>query len=270
MDFVEHILIDKAVVIRCQKYNGSMFDAFEYFYRLWELDKDVKFVSLYKHINKEFLSLKYIVDEKCFENFIYKDPYDLKFNKTLLLDTHDFYPKNLGLDLKTNKLYVVSNSNINFGGNVEYFSEYFRNKNYINKIYYKIHRIFEHKDNVYINSMDPQDFEFIKLLKKYPNAIIKDPKNNFQSFKLTNGFSGDFYKYFNKYFYVKGSKTFDRQPRQFTECAYQGIECFYISSVKNKLANNDNSWPRFQDRFDFEKRNIKNDIVIDKLLNEKL
>ena len=73
--------IDRAVITRSFKYNGSMVDAFEYFYRLWELDKNVKFVSEFPHINKDFLSIKYNVDIRCFDNFIYTNPYNFKYNK---------------------------------------------------------------------------------------------------------------------------------------------------------------------------------------------
>lgn len=259
-------MINRAVITRCHKYNGSMFDAFEYFYRLWELDPDTKFVSLYNHINKDFLSIKYDVDLKCFDNFIYTDPYDLEFNKALLFDTHDFYNINQPKSLKLNKLYVVANSTIKFKENAEYFDEYFLNKNYINKIYYKIHRIFDHLDNVYVNCMDTYCKSYLKILKMYPNAIIKDPKNNFQHYSLTKNFIPDIYKYFNKFIYIKTGQTYDRHPRQFTECAYQGIECEYICEG-SKFTKNDNSYYRFEDRYDFEKRSIYNDIVISKMLD---
>lgn len=252
--------IDRAVITRSFKYNGSMFDAFEYFYRLWELDKNVKFVSEFPHINKDFLSIKYNVDIRCFENFIYANPYNFKYNKVLIFDAYNFLEP-----LNAEEIFNIKNHSDLLKGNVKYFSEYSGNKNYINKIYYQIIRKFEHAKNVYINSMDANSLEFLKLKRKYPNAIIKDYNSNFQVFSNTKGFLPDIYKYFDEYYYIKTKRTFDRHPRMFTECEYLGIKCHFISEC-NPYLNNDNAYKRFLDRYDFEKRFIFNDEVINLIL----
>lgn len=258
-------MIQKAVVTRNMKYNGSIFDAFEYFYRAWELDKNVKFVSKFIHINEYFLSRKYNVDNRCFKNFIYGEPYNLIFDKILLFDTYNFGDIESDFILKTNKLYVISNSTRKFKENTEYFDEYFLFKNYINKIYFDIHKKFDHLNNVYINAMDTNNLKYVELLKKYPNALLKDSKSNYQVYTKTKNFIPDIYKYFNKYIYLKTQKTVDRHPRQFAECEYQGIECEFIS-IGDPHSNGCNAYKRFCDRKDLKKRDIHNDIVIERFL----
>jgi hypothetical protein len=75
-----------------------MFDAFEYFYMLWTLDNNIKFVIINNHnisITRKiqyFISIindKYNVDEKCFNNMYYINTSQLPnylFNKCLVLD----------------------------------------------------------------------------------------------------------------------------------------------------------------------------------------
>lgn len=254
--------IKKAVITKSYKYNGTMFDAFEYFYKLWECDNSIKLVSNFDLFNKNFLTKKYNINEKCFDNIIIGEPLNFKYDIVLLFDVYNFY--NYLINAK--QILVINNNSFKIKGNVEYFDEYFQFKNYTNKIYFEIHKKYEHNKNVYINALDKNNLEYLKLIKTYPNAITKDSQSNFQNYKNTKNFLPNIYELFDYYIYLKTPKTYDRHPRQFAECAWQNIECEFIS-IGPKDTNNCNAWKRFNDRYDFEKRNIKNDIVIDKILN---
>lgn len=247
-----------AVITRNPKFSGTCFDSFEYFYRLWELDKSWHYVFLYPQLTKEFITQKYNIDKNCFKNFIFSEVYNITYNKILFFDTHCINYKLL----KANKIFVISNSEIRYPQNISVYSEYFNEKNYLHKVYYQIQKVFLHKQNTYIVTQDSYNIEVLKILKNLKSYILKDTNSAFQNYSLTN-FKPDFFKDFNHLIYIKTPGSFDRHPRIFTECVYQGITCDYINLTQEL----DPSYFRFCDRFELEKRNILNDAVIAELLN---
>lgn len=249
----------KAVVTRNPKFSGTCFDSFEYFYRLWELDNTTKYISKYPQLTRDFINQKYNVDQKCLDNIIIDDPYNYEYTGCLFFDTHCFeLPK-----LNTKNVFIIANSDIQFtdpNKNIKILSEFNHSKNYTHKLYFDIHKIYPHSKNTYINAMDT-GIEVLKIISNYNPRILKDPKSAFQHYSLTK-FTGDFFKDFDNYVYIKTPKTYDRHPRMFSECVYQGVNCEYI----NLGGQIDPSWLRFEDRFELGKRDLKNDSLIDEFL----
>lgn len=259
-----------AVITKNQRTNGGTFDAFEYFYKLWEEDNSIFLICDNKNSNflsKDFLNKKYILDQRVFDNIINDDIFKYSYNNVLICEMFQFpelFQNNI-LDAKN--LYVLQNGELYFNNknniNIRYFGENQGLNNYIFKVYYQIQRIYEHSDNVYLRFFN-YNKDVLDIIKKYKNTILNE-FNNFKHSKELKNFKGDFYKDFNKLIYIKNANIFDRHPRIFTECVNQNIECIYI----NKTEKIDNSFLRFCDRFDLNKRNINNDIVIDMFLNNK-
>lgn len=257
-----------AVITKNQRTNGGTFDSFEYFYKLWEEDKSIFLICDNKNsefLSKDFLNKKYILDQRVFDNIINDDIFKYSYNVVLICEMFQFpelFQNNI-LDAKN--LYVLQNGELYFNNknniNIRYFGENQGLNNYTFKVYYQIQRIYEHSDNVYLRFFN-YNKDVLDIIKKYKNTILNE-FNNFKHSKELKKFKGDFYKDFNKLIYIKNANIFDRHPRIFTECVNQKIECIYI----NKTDKIDNSFLRFQDRFDLNKRNINNDIVIDMFLN---
>lgn len=259
-----------AVITKNQRTNGGTFDAFEYFYKLWEEDNSIFLICDNKNSNflsKDFLNKKYILDQRVFDNIINDDIFKYSYNNVLICEMFQFpelFQNNI-LDAKN--LYVLQNGELYFNNknniNIRYFGENQGLNNYTFKVYYQIQRVYEHKDNIYLRFFN-YNKDVLDIIKKYKNTILNE-FNNFKHSKELKKFKGDFYKDFNKLIYIKNANIFDRHPRIFTECVNQNIECIYI----NKTEKIDNSFLRFRDRFDLNKRNINNDIVIDMFLNKK-
>lgn len=253
-------MIELAVITRNPKFSGTCFDSFEYFYRLWELEPNTKYITKYPQLTKDFINTKYNINQECFKNIIYDEPYNYEYKTVLFFDTHCFETKLL----KAKNIFVIANSDIQFkeinDQNIQIFSEFFHSKNYTHCLYFDIHKVFKHSKNTYINAMD-LNYEVLKIISQYKPHILKNPKSAFQHYSLTN-FKADFYKDFDNYVYIKTPKTFDRHPRMFSECVYQGINCEYIN-IGGQI---DPSWIRFEDRFDLNKRDIKNDKLIEEVL----
>ena len=210
-------MINRAVITRCFKYNGSMFDAFEYFYRLWELDPDTKFVSLYSHIDKDFLSIKYDVDLKCFDNFIYADPYDLEFNKVLLFDTHDFYNINQPKSLKLNKLYVMRGKEL-----IEVDELCAGDIGALSKLTYT-----QTNDSLCANDFKVT-YKPIKFSKPYYGKAIK-PDGKANEEKITNAL--------NRILEEDKTLIFESNPETKQQCLY-GLGDIHIDTIVSKLKEN--------------------------------
>lgn len=257
-----------AVITKNQRTNGGTFDAFEYFYKLWEEDNSIFLICDNKNsefLSKDFLNKKYILDQRVFDNIINDDIFKYSYNNVLICEMFQFPELFQNNILNAKNLYVLQNGELYFNNknniNIRYFGENQGVNNYTFKVYYQIQRIYEHSDNVYLRFFN-YNKDVLDIIKKYKNTILNE-FNNFKHSKELKKFKGDFYKDFNKLIYIKNANIFDRHPRIFTECVNQNIECIYI----NKTEKIDNSFLRFQDRFDLNKRNINNDIVIDMFLN---
>ncbi len=109
-----------------RKIDGSIINAFEYFYTLYELKQDVKLL-IYTHQNIDnlivFLKNKFNVDNKCFNNVtILKYPELLK-EKTLLVDGYSV--EHLPNKLKNCEILAIPGYNVK---NNVFLSLYSKNK----------------------------------------------------------------------------------------------------------------------------------------------
>jgi hypothetical protein len=249
----------KAVIYNLPKFNGTTFDTFEYFYRLWELDKSVKLISSQDFFTYDLFKLKYNIDKRCFNNIIVDNFLDYKFKNILIFGVSSYkFLSDYEIDCK--KIFAVRNDEIFFKNDTNYYDEYNFFCNYINKIYYKIQKIYDHKKALYLTSMDMNSLIVQKFKANFKDLVIRD-SNNFKSYNKVN-FKFDFFKDFNFYIYIKSQTEIDRHPRFFSEAAWQNIDGFYVNPT-NLI---DNSFFRYSDRFDFEKRNIENDNLISEFL----
>ena len=243
--------------------NGTAFDAFEYFYRLWELNKDTYLILKYPIFDKNFLNLKYSINQKCFNNFIFlKSKFANQnfanisngldcdyFNVALAFNSSDL------LQISANRKICISHDFVNYNG-IEYYDEFFRFRNYTHKLYFDIHKIYKHSNCTYIRCFKP-DFKIANQFKPYK---FMDFNNNF---RLTTSYTGDFFKNFNQFVYIKNTNVFDKHPRIFSECAYQNIKRYYYNTTDLI----DNSYARFLDSKNLELRDIKNDSLIKSILD---
>lgn len=228
--------------------NGTAFDAFEYFYRLWELNKDTYLILKYPIFNETFLNLKYSVDSKCFKNIIFFDNFQ-KYDVALAFNSSDL------LKINANRKICISHDLVNYNG-IEYYDEFFRFRNYTHKLYFDIHKIYKHSNCTYIRCFKP-DFKIANQFKPYK---FMDFNNNFRP---TTSYTGDFFKNFNQFVYIKNTNVFDKHPRIFSECTYQNIKCYYYNTTDLI----DNSYARFLDSKNLDLRNIKNDLLIKSILD---
>lgn len=247
----------RAIITRNPKFSGTCFDAFEYFYKAWELDKSIKLISLYPQITKQFLRKKYNFDAKCFNNIIFDDPYNYEYDKFLFFDTHCFDVK----ELRYKSGIVIANSEIIYPDNVQTFSEFFGPKNYTHKVYYQIQKRYPHERNTYVICQEPNNIAVVKILRDLGSYILKDSKSHLKHFSETK-FTPDFFKHFNHLIYIKTPLSFDRHPRIFTEAEWQGIQCEYVNLTQEL----DPSHFRFVDRADLAKRSIEDDVALSELL----
>lgn len=254
--------LSKAIITRNYKFSGTVFDAFEYFYRCWEFDKSVHLITLHNQLNPEFIRLKYDICKECLNNIIVDEPYNFEFENVLYFDTHCINP-NL---LKAKNIFVIANAEMHSYDNITVFSEYFGPKNYKHKVYWEIQRKYTHANATYVITQDLCNAEVLKIISKLDNPIIKDAKSAFQHYTKTK-FSGDFFKNFNKLLYIKVPHSFDRHPRIFTECLWQGIQTNYI----NLTQEIDPSYLRYIDAQsigDLDKRSIYGDVAVDSFLHK--
>lgn len=251
--------MNKAIIIFSDVLNGIVFDTFEYFYRLWELDKSIKLISKYPIFTKDFHK-KYNIDDNCFQNIIIDNPLNYKLTLALTFGTTHSQELNINVNFP---IWCVNNDNLKLKGITKYFGEYTDNKDYTIKLYYQIHKVFKHYNKTYINCLDYNNIEYLKLLLKYPNYYKR--YNNFSS-KSNNKFNFEFYKEFNHHVYIRTNKRlYDNHPRIFIECEYQGIESEYYNFGKDLEI--DPGYKRFLDRKDLEKRNILKDNLIEEFLS---
>ncbi len=227
--------------------NGTAFDAFEYFYRLWEFNKDTYLILKYPIFNETFLNLKYSIDSKCFDSIIFDT--SGKYDTALAFNSSDL------LKINANRKICISHDLVNYSG-IEYYDEFFRFRNYTHKLYFDIHKIYKHSNCTYIRCFKP-DFKIANQFKPYK---FMDFNNNF---RLTTSYTGDFFKNFNQFVYIKNTNVFDKHPRIFSECAYQNIKCHYYNTTDLI----DNSYARFLDSKNLDLRDIKNDSLIKSILD---
>lgn len=248
-----------AVHCGCSGVNGTLSDSFEYFYKLWELNKDTKLIFTGFKPDLNFFKQKYIIDENCFNNFLYIDYNQLKnlqktHIKKLLSFAHYLYNYKIDLDCE---VHLILND-FNKLNNAYCYGEYdsiMGLSNYTYKIYFDIHRIYKHENNTYIKCLKDTLFS-LKIKQKYHNIILQKQVYN----------RGDIFKLIDNFVYIKTPSSFDKHPRMFAEAYYQNINIDYYNENNSK----DGSYYRYQDILDnsIYKRTLDDkDIIIERMLS---
>lgn len=202
--------------------DGSLSNAFEYFYYVWEKNKSIFLIidtsrdSL--NVIFKYLKIKYNINEKCFKNIIIFEKKIQKYNNLILfemiaIDNFNYY-KNF---IFYNKLFALSGSK-NHKLKCYYFVEYEHLKplnydiNYKSKIYFEIlKKPLKSKNLTFINTRNPN------YIKK-ENEIMRSDLN-----LVSNIFEN-----FNKMIYIQHPNFFDVKPRLFQECSYFNIPYEFI------------------------------------------
>ena len=237
-----------------RKIDGSIINAFEYFYTLYELKQDVKlyFLTNYNIDNLIiFLKNKFNVDGRCFNNVtILKYP-ELLRGKTLLVDGYSV--EHLPNKLKNCEILAIPGYNVKNNSKVKYFRCYnFLMNNNFNVIDYKqslrldLFKDFKSKSGIFLNS--PHN----------PN-VYPDFKSDKKIYRREDLQCPNLYQYFNEMIYIQNPKIIDRKPRCFFECQYFNISYTYIfNGIK------DGSYYRYKD-YNIIKMN-ENDLIVKELL----
>jgi len=237
------------------KLHGAVIDAFEYFFAIYEHNKDFKLIlidstkeiaeSVYK-----ILENRYILDgiESYKDNVVFLRLIDLittKFDKAFISSRHTA-ERVKGL-VFANKLIVTSGTfdvdqKILFNHdlhNVVYYGEMpYDNQDiqYRIKILTKRFKPLENvRDGVYVNSPRNKNMDF---LDEMSDIIIGKPVIVKAEKHMANLF-----EHFDTYIYYHANKWFDVHPRLFLECAFYDKDIYYF----NKYDVKDGSYYRYHD-----------------------
>lgn len=235
-----------------RKIDGSIINAFEYFYTLKELNIKAKLL-IYTHQNItqliNFLKAKFIIND--FNDIeVLKYPELLK-GKVLLVDGYSV--EHLQNKLKNCEILAISGYNVKNNEKVKYFRCYdFLMDDNVNVYEYKqslrldLFKEFKSKEGIFLNS--PHN----------PN-VYSDFKSDKKIYRREDLQCPNLYQYFNEMIYIQNPKIIDRKPRCFFECQYFNIPYTYIfNGIK------DGSFYRHND-YNIIKMN-ENDIIIKEFL----
>lgn len=233
--------------------NGSIIDAFEYFFAIYELNKNFKMIILgFSDRNKkeidELLNDRYNLKgiENFWNNIIpmrLRDILKVKIDKALILN-YETAMKLKGL-INCNKIVVIcettdKNRNANLNRdiyNVTHYGEMpfddFDIQYNLKILLHRFKSIKKCDKAIYINSPENSNKSFIDTLDIEGKKII---------FKERKHLNRMFEK-FETYIYYHANKWFDPHPRLFIECSFYQKEIFYF----NEYGIKDGSYYRYKD-----------------------
>ena len=203
--------------------DGSTFNGFEYFYTLWELDKNTKWGFLsssnYVEFVKEFISKKYNFNKDCFNNIItISDKKIQKYHNILITDycalcRLDYLP------ILADNYFCISGSKIKSKRLVNYFIEY------------------PHicPDGLEVNYKSKFRFDLFREIKQHKNRTFVNYCNqnlniNTKYIQRKDILSPLFYDEFNKIIYIQNPAKPDIKPRIFHEAKFFNIKYRFISA----------------------------------------
>jgi hypothetical protein len=221
--------------------NGSLINAFEYFLKIYEHNKDVRFCllngnfELIEYLWGVFQNRYYLNDLNEIRHQIvpFQDYYTLirsEFDRVLVLDFGTIY-KTKGL-IKAKKIYVIQEKHTYEKAyqyespNVLYFGEMpfqRKDKEYRMKFLFdRFRQPDQVEETIYVNSPKNQDRSFLDHIT-YPDKPL--------IFKTTTHLTNLFSK-FDTYLYYHADKWFDPTPRLFVECAFYRKNILYFNNKK--------------------------------------
>ena len=241
---------------------GCIIDAFEYFIKIYEYNKDIKLLLLKTTSNaaNEMISIfknRYdLSDVKGFEeNILVIDfKYLLKniFDKLLVIDLITI-SKTRGL-VRAKEIIVISNINKSLEDidnyrysselyNVKYYGEmpfHYKDSNYKMKFLFdKFKDLKKVEEGIYVNI---PDYNKIDSLDKY--ALVESLNLPQKPLIFKDGkHRNNLFEKFDTYLYYHINGWFDPHPRLIIECFFYGKEIIYINNLQIK----DGSYYRYRD-----------------------
>ncbi len=219
---VKSAVITSGLLKPFKKIDGSLINAFEYFYTLYELGIPIQLQICNKNFNifefQNFLKLRYNCDFEALQNIVYIDSKPLKF--ALFVDRESLYTINSINSLKYAYLSCDSNSVETIGNNIAIIN----NK----KVLLICESPSTTPEKFKINYTPTFRLDLIKPRTQIENKIfvncpgkylkLKANKIQYQDLQVPNNFD-----YFNSMIYIQNPNCLDRKPRIFQECRYFGI-----------------------------------------------
>lgn len=240
----------KSCVLVTQLYNdrsidGSIINAFEYFYTIFQYNKEVKLVIQRSNLSNtnnliNFLNLKYNIDKKCFENIEFiNNKFELfKYNFDVVFCVCGYSTENYAKLFKKSKVLAMPGYFHELSENVQYFVEY---PHLINSQIFK--ESFENNDfsnlpeNIHYYKQKLRLDLFKEINRKDNGIFLNSPHNlnvlsDFKSqkriYRRENLNTPNMFEYFDEMIYIQNPKIIDRKPRSFFECLYFDIPFTYI------------------------------------------
>jgi len=239
--------------------NGALIDVCEYFFAIFEHNKNIKLliVNYNKIFKKDLLNLiydRYDLDNLDFEkNIIEIDRIDLikiKFNRLLITD-YGTINRVKGIiniegdkskiiilsDLHTDKKEYLINKQLYPEGCVTYYGEMpfvYKDHQYQHKFLFDRYKPIQKSDKkFFIHSPENNDYSFLDILDiRYEDCIFKTSVHKNNLFEL-----------YSTFLYYHGAKWFDPRPRLMHESKFYGKDVIYINKPKWK----DGSYYRYHD-----------------------
>ena len=219
---IKSAVITSGLLKPFKKIDGSLINAFEYFYTLYELGIPIQLQICNKNFNifefQNFLKLRYNCDFEALQNIVYVDFKPLKF--ALFIDRESLYTINSINSLKYAYLSCDSNSVETIGNNVAIIN----NK----KVLLICESPSTAPEKFKINYTPSFRLDLMKPRVQIENKIfvncpgkylkLKPDKIQYQDLQIPNNFD-----YFNSMIYIQNPNCLDRKPRVFQECQYFGI-----------------------------------------------
>ena len=219
---IKSAIITSGLLKPFKKIDGSLINAFEYFYTLYELGISIQLQICNKNFNifefQNFLKLRYNCDFEALQNIVYVDFKPLKF--ALFIDRESLYTINSINSLKYAYMSSDSNPLIKYENNVAIINS--------KKVLIICESPSTTPENFKINYTPSFRLDLMKQRVQIENKIfvncpgkylkLKDSRIQYFDLQIPNNFD-----YFNSMIYIQNPNCLDRKPRIFQECQYFGI-----------------------------------------------
>lgn len=219
---IKSAIITSGLLKPFKKIDGSLINAFEYFYTLYELGIPIQLQICNKNFNifefQNFLKLRYNCDFEALQNIVYVDSKPLKM--ALFIDRESLYTLSSINSLKYAYLSCDSTPLLKYENNAAIIN----NK----KVLLICESPSTTPEKFKINYTPSFRLDLMKSRTQIENKIfvncpgkylkLKANKIQYQDLQVPNNFD-----FFNSMIYIQNPNCLDRKPRVFQECQYFGI-----------------------------------------------
>ena len=201
--------------------DGSLSNAFEYFYFAWLHNKniiliiDTTFESL--EIVKKYLEIKYNINKDCLKNIIIFKKSFIDINNLVLFEMYciDHFDRYKPF-IKYNNLYALSGSK-NHTLECNYFIEYEHLK--------PVGKSVNYRSKIFFDILNKPRFQ---KNQKFINTRAKYIKKEGEITRSDLNIMSNIFEQFNEMIYIQDPTFFDVKPRLFQECQYFGVPYEFI------------------------------------------